>query len=412
MYRTLSMQTALIAAGSALLLGALAGCQPPNSDAAPADGDAKAVEVEPVPVETLTVQTSDFTESFEVPASAKPFDQVTVSAEAGGRVLVAPFEEGEEVRAGSRLLRVDTQLDSARINLAESQLESAQREYDRTKNLVAKGLATPQQLDRAEDALENARLSLEQSKIGASKGGVRSPVSGVILQKHVKKGEFASPGAPIATIIQYDKLKVVGQVPESRIRYVEVGDTVTVTFPARDTTLEGQVTRRALSASSSTGTFAVEITVENPKLELLPGMSARVEIIKKQWNDAVLVPREAVLQGFSRSETMVLPTDDEVGKAELRVVALGPSAGADVVITAGLAAGDQLIARGHRGLVDGAVVRRVRHFGSIKQMRSSGAGLAPDSEGDQTAPDGQTKPADEASSQQSDGNDAAEGEGQ
>lgn len=407
MYRcSSSYKTALAVAGCVALIGALAGCEPPESDAAPSEGDARSVEADAIPVETLTIQARDFVDSFEVPAGAEPYEKVTVSAEAGGRVLVAPFEEGEEVRAGSRLLRVDTELDSARIDLAESQLESAQREYDRTKKLVDKGLATPQQLDRAEDSLENARLSLEQSKIGASKGGVRSPVSGVILQKHVKKGEFASPGAPIATIIQYDKLKVVGQVPESRIRFVNVGDTVSVTFPAREATLQGEVTRRALSASPRTGTFAVEITVENPDLEILPGMSARVEIIKKIWDSAVVVPREAVLQGFSRSETMVLPTDDEVGNAELHVVELGPSAGADVVITSGLAAGDRLIVRGHRGLVDGALARQVRHFDSIEQMRSAGAGLEL---GEKNKKD---KASDEATPQQSDGDDAAEGEGQ
>jgi RND family efflux transporter MFP subunit len=371
---------------SLLFTCGLWGCEPPASDASPSgeDAEAKASQSDPIPVETLTVQSQRFTELIDVPATAEPLEEVTVAAEAGGRVLTAPFEEGDEIRAGARLLRVDTELDSARIDLLESQLEAAQREYERTKNLKDKGLATPAQLDQAEDALDNARLSLEQAKIGASKGGVQSPVSGVVLTKHVKKGEFASPGQPIATIIQYDKLIVRGQVPESRISYVKVGDTVQVEFPARDIRLEGKLTHRALTGSPRTGTYAVEVTVDNADLEILPGMSARLKVVKKQWDEAVMVPREAILQGFARSEAMVMPQIDHkeldknkepVGEVELRVVELGPSDGPNVIITSGIAAGDRLIVRGHRGLVNGVLARQVRHFDSIETMRTSGAAL-------------------------------------
>jgi RND family efflux transporter MFP subunit len=377
----------------ALMVGGLWGCEPSASDAAPTDQGVETAKTVPIPVETLTVHSRSFTELIDMPATAEPFEDVTVAAEAGGRILTAPFEEGDEIAAGGRLLRVDTELDSARIDLLEAQLESAQREYERTKTLQDKGLATPAQLDQAEDVLENARLSLDQAKIGASKGGVRSPVSGVILKKHVKKGEFASPGQPIATIIQYDKLIVRAQVPESRISYVQVGDSTKVEFPARDVTLEGQVTRRALTASPSTGTYAVEVSIDNADRRLLPGMSARMKIVKSQWGEAIMVPREAILQGFSRSEVMVLPAGSEpkspdvqgrdtkgdqggfVGTSELHIVELGPSDGPDVVITSGLADGDRLIVRGHRGLVDGALARQVRHFDSIEHMRTSGAAI-------------------------------------
>jgi membrane fusion protein (multidrug efflux system) len=410
--------TFAIACGLGML--GLWGCEPPASDASPSDNDGASTETSksaPIPVETLTVRTRNFIETFDVPATAEPLEQITVAAEAGGRVLAAPFEEGDEIRAGGRLLSIDTELDSARINLLEAQLESAQREYERTKNLQQKGLATTAQLDQAEDALENARLSLDQAKVGASKGGVRSPMSGVVLTKHVKKGEFASPGQPIATIIQYDKLIVRGQVPETRISYIGVGDTVQIEFRALQLSLHGTVTRRALTGSPSTGTYAVEVTVDNADLAILPGMSARMTVVKKQWDEAVMIPREAILQGFARSEAMVLPVGADAdssksgkssksGEAELRVVELGPSDGPNVVITSGLADGDRLIVRGHRGLVNGALASQVRHFESIEQMR--GAGAAVDLS--------QKKPAsqedNQGNSQQSEADSASEGKGQ
>ena len=104
-------------------------------------------------------------------------------------------------------------------------------------------------------------------------------------------------------------------------------------------------------------------------------MSARLLVVQKKWKDIVVVPREAVLQGFARSEAMLLPGDDTTTKAELHVVELGPGVGPDVLITGGISAGDRLIVRGHRGLVDGALARQVRHFDSIEQMRTSGAAI-------------------------------------
>lgn len=370
--------SSIIAIMTVAALGIYAsGCETPDSDASPAEGQdaASATESAPIPVETLGVSAADFTETFEVRATAEPVDQVTVSAETGGRILRVSFEEGDEIKAGSRLVKLDTEADSARIDVLENQLDSARREYERTQRLAEDGLATPQQLDQAETTLENARLSLEQAKVGLSKGGINSPMSGVVSIKHIDQGGFASPGAPIATIIDYDKILLKGQVPERRVRYVRLGDSVDVYLPALDKTVAGEITRRSLHTSPRTGTYTVEVQVDNPDRAILPGMSAQMTLLRKQWEQVVMVPREALLQGFQRSEAMVVDSIDEPGPAHLRVVDLGPSAGPDVVITDGLEPSDLLIVRGHRGLVNSARVNSVRHFESIDQMRSSGAGV-------------------------------------
>ena len=377
LFSTLSTERVGGSAGATLvaltiLLAALAGCDPGSSKAS---ARKDATEAEPIPVETLTVHTRDFDQIFEVPAKAVADKEVTVSAEAAGRVLAAPFDEGDAIRAGARLIEVDTEMDSARIDLLENQLDSARREYERTEKLHEKGLATPQQLDQAETAVENARLNLEQAKVGLSKGGVRSPATGFVLRKMLDKGEFASPGAPIATITKYDPVIIRGQVPESLITRLKVGDPVEVFVPALDTVFETTVTRRAIEASSRTGTFGIEVRLDNAELEILPGMSARLRAVQKKWKDAPIVPREAILQGHSRAEAMVFPGTDEVGEAALRVVDLGPSRGPDVVVKSGLKQGARLIVRGHRGLVDGAHVRQVRHFDTLAHMRRAGASL-------------------------------------
>ncbi|MGM0555857.1 MAG: efflux RND transporter periplasmic adaptor subunit [Myxococcota bacterium] len=377
-HRRKKRTTRLLAAVFVLAGGVVCamGCESTASKASPAaeaeSGESTSKnEVDPIPVETMSVHAEDYTETFSSFGTVEPVDSVTVSAEAGGRALDVPFEEGQRIKAGSRLIRVDTQVDSARIDVLENQVEAAQREYERTKRLHGEGLATDQQLDQAESSLESAQLNLTQAKVAASKGGVRSPVSGFVHRKMVEEGEFVSPGAPVATIVGMDELKVIANVPESRLKFVEEGDQVDVTIPAVDTDFSGTIHRIGLDAIAPTRTYPVEVRVQNEDGSLRPGMYARANFVKKRWKDAVLIPRDSVLQGFSGAEAMVYPSEDsDTAEAELHQLDLGPNAGAQVLVKSGVNAGDRLIVRGHRGLVDGALVRQVNHWESLEEFRN------------------------------------------
>lgn len=352
------------------------GCEPSPSKASPAAkaAEAQVPAVDPIPVETLAVESGDHDETFAVFGTLEIGSSVRVSAETAGRALDVPFEEGEKVRAGSRLIRVDTQLDSARIKVLESQVDSAQREFDRASSLAGQGLATPQQLKQTKAALETAQLNLRQAEIAASRAGVRSPVTGWIHRKIVDEGEWVAPGSPIAEIVDLERLELVGNVPESRLRFVSEGDSVQVHIPAMDHHVPGTIKRIGLQALGQTRTFPVEIEVENPELKLRAGMHARIDFVKKRWSNAVLIPRDAVLQGFSGAEAMVYPGGEAPeGAAELRKLKLGPNAGERVVVLDGLRAGDRLVVRGHRGLVDGALVRQVSHWPTLEAFRTRGA---------------------------------------
>lgn len=336
----------------ALLATGSVACKP--EEAAEAD-----TEVMAIPVETMTVQQKPFIDRVEVSGVVEPIHEVKVSAEAAGRVLSAPFEEGEKIKRGKLLLRVDSDLNSAQIALLESQLSTAKREFERTKKLASQGLATPQQLDQASAQVDSAGLSIKQAKVGMGKTNVRSPIEGWVATKSVEKGEYVNPGAPLAHIVDYSTVKVNAAIPESDIRFIEENRPVEVYLPALDLSVEGKVHRRGIVATPNTRTFPVEIHVDNKDLKLLPGMRARVVVPRKDWGNVVLVPRDAILEGFNRREAMVLPTDGKEGKAELHVVKLGPARGEVVVVAEGLKSGDRLIVKGHRSIVDGTLVKVV-----------------------------------------------------
>lgn len=334
-----------------LTLG-LAACTPP------AEEGSKDVEVKPIAVEAVTLKAQPFTQYLEFPGTAQPVETMTVSAEASGRVLSAPFEEGQDIKKGASIVRVDAKMNRAQINVLKSQYSAAQREYNRTKQLAAEGLATPQQLDQARSGVDQLRASISQVNAGISMTSVRSPFSGYVRTKHVDKGEFVGAGQPVATIIDFDTIEIKLAVPETSIGYIKEDQPVQIRVPSLNKTFEGKVYKRAVMADQPAQTFPVEVRVENKDRLILPGMRAVAMLPKVNMAEAIVVPRDAILEGVNRREAMVATKlNKDVGQAQLRVVELGEGKGNQVVITSGLNAGDRLITVGHRGIVDGSPIR-------------------------------------------------------
>lgn len=310
-------------------------------------------EVLAMPVETLVMLPQTFVDRFEVIGTAEPLERVQVSTEIPGRVLAANFKEGEMVRRGQTLYRIDVEVDSARLDVLQSQVSSSKRELARMTNLAREGLATPQQVDQAETAVENAELNLRQARVGLSKNAVSSPIAGHVTQKMVDQGEYAAPGSPLAEVVIYDTIVMRALLPESEVRYVRPGTVLPVEIPALGRTVDGEVKRVDIVAKSPSLTYPVEIHIPNEDLSILPGMSARIQITREVLNDVILVPREAVLEGFNAQEAMIADKAEGGTRASLRRIKLGPGHESMVVVAEGLAAGDRLIVRGHRGLVAG-----------------------------------------------------------
>ncbi len=355
-------------------MGPLSGCKGEESKSK------EVQEIKPMAVEVDMVRAQRFVQTLEFPGVAQPIEMRTVSAESGGRVLEAPAEEGELVKKGDLLLRVDASTTTAQINLLQSQLSTAQREYSRIKKLAAEGLATPQQVDQLEGQVEQGKLALKQAKVGRGMSVVRSPFTGLVAAKTVEPGEFTSPGQPIVQLIDSSTIKLEVTVPESSIKFIKVGDDVDVHFTALEKTVQGKVVRRGVMVTQSTQTFPIEINIPNEDGDILPGMRARVIVPKSTIDNAVVVPRDALLEGVFQREAMVLSDrKDDLAKANLRVVEIGESRGNSVVVTSGLKAGDMLITQGHRNVVDGTPVRIV-HDRSKEKPAAESAELEPKQE--------------------------------
>jgi membrane fusion protein (multidrug efflux system) len=296
------------------------------------------------------IEPSSLTERIELSGRLEPWVEVRIASELGGRVEQVGFEKGAMVRQGQVLARVGTDLHRAALQEAEALLAGAEATYNRATQLVERQAIPKQNAIDATSAYEAAKARVEQSRLRLERSIVRAPVSGVAITRDVEPGEVVSPGAPVTMIHRLDRLKASVGIPESDIAIFEVGGAATVRVDAwPDRAFEGRIHFLAPSAAGSTRTFPAEIAIENQDGALRPGMIARVSLVRRTHESAVVIPRDVVQE---RDEgTVAVVADGDV--ARVRKLSLGASEGERVLVNDGLAPGDWLIVTGQRGLIDG-----------------------------------------------------------
>ncbi len=338
---------------SLAVVASVTACQPPEEEGA-GDKAAEAAPTEKIArVETVKLSTVDFTDYMLLTGETMAAESVTVSAELPGRVVAEDFEEGDEVKKGEKLVRIDVSVDRTRTGQINMALTQARRDLKRTEGLVSKGLATPADLERAQLQVKNNEYNLRLARQGMGKSTVSTPIAGVIDRKHLSKGEYANPGVPVATVVQIDTLKIEAGLPESQLRYAKEGDKVQVTVPALGLTREGVIKRIAVQANPKNRTFPLEVEIDNKDRRLRAGMRAELRMAARHFKGSVLMPRDALVELLTGRYVYVLNGEKVVRKS----VELGVDQGRFVQVNKGLSAGDEVIVVGQRSLSDGDAVK-------------------------------------------------------
>jgi membrane fusion protein (multidrug efflux system) len=330
------------------------GCGAPGPDEDPVGNGS--YEPPPVNVSVMRLEPTELTETEVLTGKIAPWVEVEVSAELGGTVQEIGFEKGQRVKKGQVLARVGTDLLQVALREAEAMLEEAEANYNRAKELFARQAVPRQELVTHTSRYHAAQARLELAKLRVQRSVIGAPVSGIAISRHVDVGEVVPPGARITFIHQVSRLKVEVGIPESDIAYFRSGGEATLEvdgYPGK--LFEGRIHFLGPVASGKTRTFQSEVAIDNPGNTLRPGMIARVSLVKRRLAEALVVPRDALLDRDQGSVAFVGVED----KAQERQVVLGPSEGNRVVIEEGLSFGESLIVAGHRNLVDGQPIRVV-----------------------------------------------------
>ena len=328
----------------------LAGCgsRAQGDDAKEAEGPP------PVSVEAVAVAPRAMAASYSGSASLEARAEAQVVAKTSGVALQVLVDEGDAVRAGQVLVRIDA--DRARLNLAQidAQVKKLEANYRRASELVKQQMVSVGDHDQLRYDLENMRAAHRLAQLELSYTNVTAPISGVVASRSIKAGNFVQINTPIIRIVDNSRLEATLNVPERDLTTLRQGLPVRMqvdALPGRS--FEGVVDRIAPVVDAGSGTFRVVCAFDPDDGALQPGMFARIGIDYDTRAAALAIPRIALLE--DEGETAVYVVRD--GKAVRTVIATGYVDGGFIEVRDGLAEGDRVVTAGKVALRDGSAVQ-------------------------------------------------------
>jgi HlyD family secretion protein len=359
------------------------------------------------------VKKQDLTSIISASGEVKPKKNINISAQVPGRIIKIGVEEGQEVKAGAFLLKLDaTQYEAiadrdqnfiraAKADLiqAEARLQRDKNSLARMKQLFADDLISKEQLEAAQAnfdvtaaqtnaiqfQIKQAEASLKSTLDNLAKTTYDSPIDGIITSLRVEEGEVAiigtmnNPGTVLLTIADLSVMEVEVEVDETDVVGVTLGQSANVRVDAfPDTVFKGKVTEvgssaiqrtSGVSATQESKDFKVVVTLDNPDRKLKPGLSASADVIVAERTQALAVPISSLVlrdkpnvdknaPGSAREEEGVYIA--EGGRVKFVPVGKGITGGMMIEITSGLQDGQEIVTGPYaslRELKDGVLVK-------------------------------------------------------
>ena len=306
-----------------------------------------------VVVETVAVTRQAVTASYNTTAALEAPNEAQVVAKTSGVLLRLMVEEGDRVKAGQVLAKIDPERTRLEVRRAEALLRKLEAEKARSKELFERQLIAADLYEKIRFDVDTQRAVYDMAKLELSYTDIVAPIDGVIAQRMAKVGNLSQLNSALFRIVDTRQVEATLNVPEREIATMQVGAPVQVQVDAlAGLSFDGRIDRISPVVDAGRGTFRV-ICAFDPDPRLRPGMFGRIRVLYEQREDVLTVPRTALLEGDG--DPAVYRVVD--GKAARTPVELGYLSGDLAEIRGGLDTGDRVVTTGKVALRDGATVQ-------------------------------------------------------
>lgn len=341
------MNKVLGSAGLVLLATLLAGC-----------GDEKKEEKKEeaaIPVETAKVVAGPIDAAYRGTATLEAEDEATVNAKTGGVIEQILVEEGDRVRAGQVLARMETDKLKLEVARARATRENLEEAFKRNESVYQRNLVSREAYEKTKSELDVARAAYDIASLALRESEIKAPFDGVVSLRHIKVGNQIQPGSPAFRVTRMDRLQAQIFVPERDIHKLARGQSATLSVDAwPGKPFAGEILRVNPVVDAQTGTVKVTVAMK-PEPQLKPGMFGRIEIRYDRKDNAVLVAKDAIITEDAATSVFVVAD----GKARRRGVKLGYSDAQNYEVLEGLKPGEQVVTTGQTNLKDDARIEVV-----------------------------------------------------
>ncbi len=370
--RVLSPLSCCVLLSGALFLAACGrgGGDPSNGGPGDKPGAAGDKVVEAVPVEVAKVTRRAIAASYTGTAPLEARAESQVVAKTSGVALDVLVKEGEQVKAGQTVVRLDSSRAALQAAQSSAQMHKLESNYARSRKLAEQQLISANDIDQIKFDLENARAVNRMASLELSYASVKTPISGVVAQVSIKPGNFVQINSPVIRVVDISRLEATLNVPERELETLKPGLPVTLRVDALPgKAYQGTVDRVAPVVDSGSGTFRVICAFDSAGI-LQPGMFGRLQIDYDQRANALVLPRAALLDDEAQSAVYTIKD----GKAVRTPVKLGYADGEWVELLDGLVLGQQVVTAGKVALREGSPVQVISDADKTPAKQPAAAG--------------------------------------
>ncbi|MDG9670662.1 efflux RND transporter periplasmic adaptor subunit [Hahella sp. CR1] len=317
----------------------------------------------PTPVNTYTVEQSQWRPRISLVGSVKPVQGTVINTEIDGTVKEIKFSAGADVKAGDVLVLFDDQIERAELREAEVALDRAQLSLTRAKELSKTRNISQLEFDNAENDVKQAQARLNYNRAVIAKKTLRAPFDGKLGIRQISVGQFLDRGTPVVSLQALNPVYVEFSLSQRRLGELAEGlkvEVVTDAYPEQK--FVGKITAFNPDVDPNTRNVRVQATLDNPEGKLRPGMFVAIEMILAQARDVLFIPSTAVLHGPYGSSVYIVDEGEakDGGDAPLvlrqQLVRLGETQGDFVIVVEGVKSGDRVVSTGSFKLMPGMSV--------------------------------------------------------
>jgi membrane fusion protein (multidrug efflux system) len=274
---------------------------------APANNKSEKEEDPPIPIEVTEVIKGSVSANYSGTTTLEAEGEALVVAKVSGVVEKILVEEGDSVKAGQVLAKLEDEEFIHRLAQVESKLEELANEFQRNKELFKNKLISAEAYDSTKYEYQTQKSTYDLTKLNLNYTEIKAPISGIVSERFIKLGNMVTVNQETFRVADFDPLLAVLHVPEKELSKLKAG------FPAElmadavpGEIFSAGILRISPVVSADTGTFKVTVAVTDKTRKLKPGMFTRVNIVYDMHENTLLLPKDAILTEDSESTVFIV----------------------------------------------------------------------------------------------------------
>ncbi|NIM57677.1 MAG: efflux RND transporter periplasmic adaptor subunit [Candidatus Aminicenantes bacterium] len=274
---------------------------------APANNKSEKEEDPPIPVEVTEVVKGSVSANYSGTATLEAEGEALVVAKVSGVIEKIFMEEGDSVKVGQVLAKLEDEEFIHRLAQVEARLEELANEFQRNKELFKNKLISAEAYDRTKYEYQTQKATYDLTKLNLNYTEIKAPISGIVSERFIKVGNMVTVNQETFRVTDFDPLLAVLHVPEKELSKLQAG------FPAelKADAIPGEIfsagiLRISPVVSAETGTFKVTVAVTDETRKLKPGMFTRINIVYDMHENTLLLPKDAILTEDSESTVFIV----------------------------------------------------------------------------------------------------------